>query len=74
MCPFGSYVYGMRAKFHDRDGLAGLVLHCKRANGVHAGDVLLYDGEGKWRDSVLSTNFAIGFRLGYRNYVGGLQL
>lgn len=53
--------------------MAGLILHCKRINGAYAGDVLIFDGEGGWRDSVTSGNFAVGFRVGFRHQIYGLQ-
>ncbi len=47
MCPHGMYVAGMRTKLTEKDGLAGLVLHCRNMKStVNATDLLIFDGKG----------------------------
>ena len=63
MCPHGMYVYGMRTKLNERDGLAGLILYCRNMkNPSNIAEVLIFDGEGGWRGVVASGNYAVGFR------------
>ena len=76
MCPHGEYVYGMRTKLSERDGLAGLILLCRSiSRSQKHSEVLVFDGEGHWRDAVTSEKYAMGFRARFRDsFIYGLKL
>lgn len=67
MCPEGQYVYGFRTKDVGRDGITALVLFCRSMkNSNLASEVLVFDGEGGWRSPVISSNFALGFKVRFQ--------
>ena len=70
------YVYGMRTKLSERDGLAGLILLCRSIiDTARMAEVLIFDGEGWWRDAYFSSNYAVGFKVRFRDsFIYGLHL
>lgn len=76
MCPHGMYVYGMRTKISERDGLAGLILYCRNTRSTsNVQEVRIFDGEGTWRDVTASGNYAVGYRVRMRDsWIYGLKL
>jgi hypothetical protein len=68
MCPESQYVYGFRTKIYERDGLSGLVLLCKSMKKTKlTSEVLVFDGEGGWRNPIVSSNFALGFKVKFQS-------
>ena len=69
-------MYGMRGKFNERDGLAGLILFCRNPNNeAEISERLVFDGEGGWREAVLSVGYATGFKAKYQDFfISGLSL
>jgi hypothetical protein len=76
ICPEGQYVYGMRTKLSERDGLAGLILLCRNMkNSKEISERLIFDGDGSWGDSIVSGGFAIGYKAKYNDtYLTGISL
>jgi hypothetical protein len=76
MCPENQYVYGIRTKLSERDGLAGLILLCKNMkNSREVSEKLVFDGEGTWMPPTASANFAVGFRAKFKDsHISGLGL
>jgi hypothetical protein len=75
ICPEGQYVYGMRAKLSERDGLAGLILLCRSMkNSREVSEKLIFDGDGSWRDSIVSGGFAYGYKAKLKDgYLTGIN-
>jgi hypothetical protein len=76
MCPENMYVNGFKTKLTDRDGLAGLILQCRSMKNIKdTKEVLVFDGEGPWRDAVISGDFAVGFKAKYNGaFINGFAL
>lgn len=45
MCPENMYVYGLKSKLTERDGMAGLILLCRNMkNSRETKEILVFDG------------------------------